>query len=220
MEKKNQRDDGRATQEKLLVCAGRIIAEKGYAATTSKEICEMAGMNTAAINYHFGSREGMYKELLKLVHREFLNRDELKLLATAQQTPREKLEAFLERFAAQVMNDQSWPVEVWAREIMNPSPWLNEILSDVAVPKGLIMAKVVSDYTGIPLSSPQLYSCILSFIAPFTMIFLGRHNRINYRQLVPQAYPEEELLPNLKRFAFAGLDAFCEKEAGQPVQGA
>ena len=209
MEKKNQRDDGKATQERLLLCAGKIIAQKGYAATTAKEICAMAGTNTAAINYHFGSRDGLYKELLKLVHREFLNRDELNLLASTRKTPREKLEAFLEMFVSQVMNGESWPIEVWAREIINPSDCLNEILSDVALPKGLIVARVVSEYTGIPLNNPQLYSCILSFIAPFTLIFLGRHNRINYRQIVPANYPEEELLPNLKRFAFAGLDAFC-----------
>ncbi len=211
MVKKNQRDDGRATRDKLLLCAGKLIAEKGYAATTAKEICALAGTNTAAINYHFGSREGLYKELLRLVHREFLNRDELKLLASADKPPREKLDMFLDMFAAQVMTDQSWPVEVWAREVFNPSDCLSEILSDVALPKGMIMARVFSDYTGIPVTAPRLYSCILSFIAPFAMIFLGRHNSINYQQILPIDYPEAELLPNLKRFAFAGLDAFCEK---------
>ena len=211
MTKKNQRDDGKATQERLLISAGKIIARKGYAATTAKEICALAGTNTAAINYHFGSREGLYKELLRLVHREFLNRDELKLLASAKKTPREKLEMFLDLFISQVMTGSSWPVEVWAREIINPSACLNEIISDVAMPKGLIMARVFSEYTGISLKSPRLYSCILSFIAPFTLIFLGRHNRINYRQIMPLEYPEAELLPNLKRFAFAGLDAFCGK---------
>ena len=103
MTKKNQRDDGKATQDRLLLCAGKIIARKGYAATTAKEICALAGTNTAAINYHFGSREGLYKELLRLVHREFLNRDELKLLASAKKTPREKLEMFLDLFISQVM---------------------------------------------------------------------------------------------------------------------
>ena len=211
MAKKNQRDDGKATCEKLLLCAGKIIAQKGYAATTAKEICELAGTNAAAINYHFGSREGLYRELLRLVHREFLKRDELALLAAADKTPREKLEVFLDMFASQVMRGQSWPVEVWAREILNPSPCLNDILSDVAMPKGLILAKVFSEYTGIPLGTPRLYSCILSFIAPFILIFLGRHNSIDYRRIMPAAYPEAELLPNLKQFAFAGLDAFCHK---------
>ena len=212
--KKNQRDDGKATQEKLLLCAGRLIAKQGYAATTAKEICALAGTNTAAINYHFGSREGLYKELLSLVHREFLKRDELKLLAATKKSPGEKLEMFLDMFVSQVMTDQSWPVEVWAREIINPSPCFIEIISNVALPKGMIMAGIFSEYTGIPLTAPKLYSCMLSFMAPFMLIFLGRHNSINYRQILPAAYPEAELLANLKRFAFAGLDAFCEKREG------
>ena len=37
------------------------MAEKGFAAVTSKEICESAGVNNAAVNYHFGSRDGLHR---------------------------------------------------------------------------------------------------------------------------------------------------------------
>ena len=58
---REQREDGRLTKEKLIECAGKLAAQKGFALVTSKEICQMAGTNLAAINYHFGSREGLYE---------------------------------------------------------------------------------------------------------------------------------------------------------------
>ena len=56
-----KREPGR---ERLLVEAQRIFAEKGYAKASTREICAAAGLNTAAIHYHFGDKEGLYRETL------------------------------------------------------------------------------------------------------------------------------------------------------------
>ena len=44
------RKDGEETKKKIINCAGRLFAEKGYDAVTGKEICERAGVNGAALN--------------------------------------------------------------------------------------------------------------------------------------------------------------------------
>ena len=54
------RKDGLATRERLLEVASAVFAEKGYRDTTVGEICERAGVNTAAINYHFGGKDELY----------------------------------------------------------------------------------------------------------------------------------------------------------------
>lgn len=51
-QKNGRRMDGRETEEKIIKCAGQLIAEKGFASVTSKEICRAAGVNLAAVNYH------------------------------------------------------------------------------------------------------------------------------------------------------------------------
>lgn len=51
-QKNGRRMDGRETEEKIIECAGQLIAEKGFASVTSKEICRAAGVNLAAVNYH------------------------------------------------------------------------------------------------------------------------------------------------------------------------
>jgi AcrR family transcriptional regulator len=53
------------TREKLVEAAGPIFANRGYQATTIREICVGAGANVAAINYHFGDKLGLYTEVLQ-----------------------------------------------------------------------------------------------------------------------------------------------------------
>jgi AcrR family transcriptional regulator len=90
------------TQGKILDTAERLFADQGYAGTSLRQIIAAAGVNLAAIHYHFGSKE----ELLDhLVMRKAgpVNAERLALLdgyeadAGAAPVPVEKLlQAFLE----------------------------------------------------------------------------------------------------------------------------
>lgn len=52
------------TRVRLLRAARRCIASKGLAGTTSRDITATAGVNLAAITYHFGSKEALVAEAL------------------------------------------------------------------------------------------------------------------------------------------------------------
>ena len=47
------------TKEKILDTAERLIGEQGYAATSLRQIIAEAGVNLAAVHYHFGSKEDL-----------------------------------------------------------------------------------------------------------------------------------------------------------------
>ena len=53
------RSDGDLTKSKILDAAGRLIAQDGFAKTTSKAIAKLAEVDLAAINYHFDGRDGL-----------------------------------------------------------------------------------------------------------------------------------------------------------------
>jgi AcrR family transcriptional regulator len=54
------------TKDKILDAAERLFGEQGYAETSLRHIIADAGVNLAAIHYHFGSKEDL---LLNLVRR-------------------------------------------------------------------------------------------------------------------------------------------------------
>jgi TetR/AcrR family transcriptional regulator len=54
----------RTVRERLLTCAARLFARKGYAATTVREIVTEAGVTKPALYYYFRNKEGLYSEIL------------------------------------------------------------------------------------------------------------------------------------------------------------
>jgi TetR/AcrR family transcriptional regulator, regulator of cefoperazone and chloramphenicol sensitivity len=205
------RGDGNATKALLIDVAGKLIAEQGYEKTTSKNICERAKANSAAINYHFGSHDGLYVAVLEEVHRYLLNIKELQEIEEKNISAKEKLVQFLDTFILNVWKKECWQIKVWARELMNPSPFIAKILSENAIPKFNVVVKIFSEYTGLSKNNPKLYSCILSTMAPFALTFLVRRNNTEVINLLPVRYSEEDLIEDLKAFALQGIDVFCQK---------
>ena len=46
-------------QEEIIAAAERLLAEEGPQKATVRAITQLAGVNVGAINYHFGSRDGL-----------------------------------------------------------------------------------------------------------------------------------------------------------------
>jgi AcrR family transcriptional regulator len=65
------------TRERILDAAEQLFAEKGIKETSIREVTKMAGANLAAVNYHFGSKEGLIRETisrrLKPINKERLS---------------------------------------------------------------------------------------------------------------------------------------------------
>src|SRR4030042_4462080 len=62
---KKPRSDAINTRLSLLEAASEVFGKKGFWSATHEEICSKANANTAAINYHFSSKENLYVEAWK-----------------------------------------------------------------------------------------------------------------------------------------------------------
>ena len=67
------------TQSRLLDAAETLFMEHGYEATTLRQITATAGVNLAAVNYHFGGKEGLFQAVLTR-RLDPMNQDRLHLL--------------------------------------------------------------------------------------------------------------------------------------------
>jgi AcrR family transcriptional regulator len=56
--------EARCVREQLLHVAERLFAERGVAETSVRAITTEAGVNVAAINYYFGSKEDLFREIV------------------------------------------------------------------------------------------------------------------------------------------------------------
>jgi AcrR family transcriptional regulator len=53
------------TRDGLIKAAIAVFSAKGFEGGSVREITQAANANQAAINYHFGGKEGLYREVLK-----------------------------------------------------------------------------------------------------------------------------------------------------------
>jgi AcrR family transcriptional regulator len=94
-----------ATKDRILQAAEKLFSDEGLAKTSLRAITAEAGVNVAAIHYHFGSKQGLLLELLAR-RVEPVNRERIRLLDEIERHAGAEapgLEAVLEAFVAPIL---------------------------------------------------------------------------------------------------------------------
>lgn len=71
------------TKEQIISVAERLFAERGFAGTTLRNVVSEAKVNLAAVHYHFGSKEDLFRAVIARLARPIVEQ-ELALLAQLQ----------------------------------------------------------------------------------------------------------------------------------------
>ncbi|MBE0567974.1 MAG: TetR/AcrR family transcriptional regulator [Krumholzibacteria bacterium] len=74
-------DDRQTTKERLLDAAERLFAERRFEEVSVRELAAAAGVNTAAVNYHFQGKDNFFAEV---VRRRFLVQRDRTLASLAE----------------------------------------------------------------------------------------------------------------------------------------
>lgn len=119
---------GEATKERLIDAAQRLFAAHGIDGTTVREIAAAAGTDLSMTNYHFGSKEGLYRAVISR-RADSINAQRLLELARALDAAdgRPELSAIVEAFVKpwlQLRNNPHFDgvsfARVLVREIVDP----------------------------------------------------------------------------------------------------
>lgn len=65
-------DSADSSKRLLVAAAKKLFALKGFESTTVRELAEEAGVNPALINYHFETKEGLYRTVIAQFGKEKL----------------------------------------------------------------------------------------------------------------------------------------------------
>jgi TetR/AcrR family transcriptional regulator, regulator of cefoperazone and chloramphenicol sensitivity len=115
-------EDQDPTKVRLIEAAGEEFAGKGFDATRIRTICDRAGANVAAVNYHFGDKEQLYVETVLDAHRcgMELSADDAAVAAG----PAEQLRCFIHHFLTRVLainRPEDWRHRLMLREMLQPT---------------------------------------------------------------------------------------------------
>lgn len=206
------RPDGEATRAHLLDTAGHVFAERGFAGTTSKEICARAGTPLASVNYHFGSRDALYEAVLIEAHRQLIGFEDLLALAQGLGTPEARLRAVVAHLVALATNRTApWGIKVMLRELLSPSPAIPALIEKAVRPKAKLVLGLMAEYLNLPPQHPVVQRGVMFTVLPCIAMMIAP--REMPARLLPQAAKDgEALAADFVRFVMAGLDALAQAQ--------
>ncbi|MCE9607347.1 MAG: CerR family C-terminal domain-containing protein [Planctomycetia bacterium] len=134
------------TKVRVLEAAGRIFAERGFRNATVRDICQAAHVNLAAVNYHFGDKERLYIESVKLAHR--MRMQQVPMPDWPEGTPAAvKLHGFVYAFLCRVLADdgQGWESQLMMRELAQPTAACEELVREYIRPHFALLQRIIDD---------------------------------------------------------------------------
>ncbi len=125
--------ESQATRTRIINTAERLFGEQGFQRTSLRQVTDEAGVNLAAVNYHFGSKENLYRAVL-IRHVQPLNEERMKLLTQAEQLSGEQpvpvrsvLETFIRPLLRRAMDGSAKGLSLLkliGRDMAAPQPFM------------------------------------------------------------------------------------------------
>lgn len=204
------------TRQRLIEAAADVFVEHGFRAATVRDICARAGANVAAVNYHFGDKETLYRAVLDQLFAGALERHPMNLGPAPELTAEQRLHAFVRGLLGRLLSaDVAGRIgKIMAREMMEPSAALDHIIANVTRPMYGALSQIVRELLGPAATDELVARCAFSVVG---QCLFYRHSDAAARRLAPglEGTPEsvEAITEHIARFSLAGIRAIAESGA-------
>jgi AcrR family transcriptional regulator len=125
-----------ATRGKIMRAAALVFAEHGYDGASVRAIVAKADVNQAAINYHFGNKEGLYRAVLKMALQTLAASDGPGKVAAEAPSPEAALRVYVERQLRPLTaaDELSRYLRIFNWETVRPTPTFRRFMAEEASP--------------------------------------------------------------------------------------
>jgi AcrR family transcriptional regulator len=124
------------TQARVLKAAARLFGESGFKRVTVREICRSAKANVAAVNYHFGDKLGLYREVLQSAIDAMRATNEAAREAGQGQPAEEQLRRYISVFLHRLLRPGHDAIHrLITREMNDPTPALDALVEHGVRPR-------------------------------------------------------------------------------------
>ncbi len=199
------RKDGKKCRERLLEAAGEVFAKKGFRDAKIAEICGLAGVNVASVNYHFGSKAALYAETWKQAfEREKIPDSDFSLEKPAEERLRGIIRSLVEKFAGQGRGGRF--TSMYLMELANPTGVIDEDWRKLIEPRRRRFLSIIREIAGEEASEETIYFCELSVINQCRGFLILGKSDLEYLLQRPWD-PElvEKITDHIVRFSLAGI---------------
>ncbi len=202
-----------ATRRRLLDAATRLFAERGFRRVTVREICDAAGANVASVNYYFGDKDRLYREVVEAALDTVRGFLDSAMSAPAGATPEDKLAHYILSHLAREPSSQAARHsallrELFRHELTEPTVMGSYIIDQAVRPRLRYLATIVGEILGGRADAELVDRCVMSIqaqclfpvTAPVALSATPRATQADMLRLAKHVF----------RFSLAGIRAVAE----------
>jgi len=204
------------TAQRLLAAAERVFAAKGFEVASVRDITSAAGCNLAAVNYHFGGKENLYREVFRVRMRQMRDCRVAAIegaLSAPGATLEELLRAYAKAFLSPLMdrNDSRVLVALFSRE-----------MNDRCLPREMLVEEMIQPVQDVLVAAitrlcPNVEpSCVIpsihSIVAQLLHLVRIRETFDEPNDLQMPIAQFDDLIEHIVRFSAAGIRAFAKEQ--------
>lgn len=197
------------TRAALLHAAAEVFVQHGYHHARVRDIAKRARANLAAINYHFGSKQGLYLATLKSHATAMLERYPVAEPSVRDLPPEQRLRAAVHNLLARFLaaeTDGLMP-RLLVSELAHPTPALETMVEQFARPQLGQLFAIVARLLGPKATPEQVRSAAFS-VGGQCMFYLFARPMVS--RVAPDLYaPDalEKLSAHITTFSLDALTA-------------
>jgi AcrR family transcriptional regulator len=205
------------TKKRIIETAGNIFAELGFQNTTVRAICKQAGVNIAAINYHFGDKKGLYLAVLRYGKDVAFQKYPVDLALDEPRPPEERLKDFVSRFIGRVKEchdgEFPWVRKLIAHELLRPTEGLDMVAEEGIKPIFKALSAIVRELLGGRATDDTINLCCASIVSQALFFF---HAQPMIKRLFPgNNYTDTKLIADhITRFSLNAIKEFAAHKEG------
>jgi AcrR family transcriptional regulator len=173
-------DDSEA-RARIAAAAEALFAARGYDGTAIRDIAKKAGVNGAMIHYYFGSKEGLYRDILEAAASTV--RALLIETSSPATSTRDRLASFVDAYAQYILNHPNL-ARILYREMLTGGKHIMHVAQKYAVTNYTILKNTIAegvqagelrsiDLELAPISLMGMV-VIFQFLRPFISVALGK----------------------------------------------
>lgn len=204
-----------STKERIFEIAGPVFAEKGFQATTVRELCVKASVNVASINYYFGDKQNLYTELVR--HAQQKCEAQHPLPTWTSETPAEQRLFELVRtllLQLSVADTAPWEVQLLMREVLYPTKGGSQVADEYFSSFFKILLESIEAVSPTELAYEQLAGYGISVLS---QCLIYRYGYQTLLQIAPSSLGEngkpdvERLAKQIAEFSLAAIGGVRSK---------
>ena len=195
------------TRARLRRAGEQLFAERGFKKVTVREICRAADANVAAVNYHFGDKLGLYREVLDAAVGRIRATNDAARAAGRGRSAEERLRRSIRIFVSRLLASGGETVHrLIQREINDPTQALDALIEQGIRPRLEYLSRAVADIIGCVASDPRVLRSVASIQAQ-TLAYLPHPiaARVGFTLKPSSAVEVEAIADHIAEFSLAGV---------------